>query len=183
MKIIFLIIFIYSTLFSYEVEEEKYLGSNYNLYLAFEPSCLRLLGNTDVINENVGVLGKLSFCDDYINDSQDHLEQLYSIGTGISLYNNSIYRDSFFTTLIFSLNKTFLTDIFTGTTGNSLAISSVASLGYQWHFERGYIISLAAYASYRFTLSYDDKSDIALKDELSKNTTKLTPTLLLGWRF
>ena len=183
MKIIFLIIFIYSALFSFEVEEEKYLGSNYNLSLAYEPSCLHLIGNTDVINENIGVIGNVSFCDDYINASQDHLKEFYSIGTGIAYYPNSIYRDSFFTTLIFSIDKTFLTDIFTGTTGNNLAISNILGLGYQWHFKRGYIISVVAYASYSFILSYDDKSDIALNDELSKNRTKVTPTLLLGWRF
>lgn len=183
MRVIFFILFIYSVLFSSELKEDSYLGSNYNLYLAFEPSCLSFIGDTDIINEHTGVIGKFSFCDEYLDDSQDYLEQFYSIGSGISFYSNNIYRDSFFTAFIFSLDKTFLTDIFTGTTGNSLALSSITGVGYRWHYKRGYILSLAAYASYSHTLDYNDKSDSGLRDKLSQNTTRLMPTFLLGWRF
>ena len=185
MKIFILVLFIYTSLFSLEVEveEEQYLGSSYNLYVAFEPSCLSFIGNTDVINENIGVLVGARFCDQYLNDSQDYLESIYSIGTGMSLYSDSVFRDSFFTVITFNLNRTFMTDIFTGVTGDSLSISSMLGLGYQWHFKRGYILSIAGYISHDSVLKYDAKSDSNLKDVLSEHTIKATPTFLFGWRF
>jgi len=183
LRIIFLILIFFNTLFSAEIKEEAYLGSNYNLFLALEPSCLSLIGNTDVLNEHTALVGKLTFCDAYINDSQDYLEEVYNISTGVILYTNNVYRDSFFTSFMLGMSKSFITDIFNEQKGNNLSMSGIISLGYQWHFKRGYTISLAAYASYDKILIYEDKSDARLKSELSKDTTRVGPSLLLGWRF
>ena len=184
MRLLFLFLLFFTSLYSFENEtKEEYLGSSYNLQIATEPSCLSLVGTSQIINRHIGFVNKFSFCDSYLNNSQDYLQEVYSIGSGFSIYANDIYRDSLFISLILGIEQIFLTDIFTDSTGDALNIDALAGIGYQWHFKRGYILSLGAYALYTTPIKYDNKSDIGLKNELSTSSTKISPTILMGWRF
>jgi len=183
LRLLLLILLTFSTLLSADDNDESYLGSSYNLNLAFEPSCLTFLGATDVINEHIGWIGRASYCNDYTDDAQNYLNSSLILGSGLAFYSHSIYRDSFLLSLSASLDRTYVKDVVDDITGVRMTVSGLVGLGYQWQFQRGYIFTLAMYYTYRKPFAYETTSDNSLNDELSRSSNKFTPTFLIGWRF
>ena len=173
----------FNALWANDENNESYLGSSYTLNLAFEPSCLSSIGATSVMNKHIGVLGAVRYCDHYTDDAQNYLRGEWMLGTGLAFYSHSIYRDSFFISLLGSLDHANIKDVVNDITGTQIAVSGTAGLGYQWHFQRGYVFSLVIYYKYSKPFFYDQTNDENLNDELSKSLGKLTPTFLIGWRF
>ncbi len=184
MRTLLLTIILLTTLLRAEESiEENYLGSNYNLALAFEPSCLHLVGNTDVINEHIASVGKIGFCDTYTDNLQTYLKESIYLGAGAAFYANSVYRDSFFMSLSLNLERAWISDVVQDITGDSYSLYGSIGTGYQWHFQKGYILSLVVYASYRKPFKYKDAGDSDMSQELSQDETNILPTFLVGWRF
>ena len=183
MKLLILIFITLTTLLAVDENNESYVGSSYNLNLAFELSCLNFIGSTDVINEHIGLIGRISYCDHYVDDAQNYRNSSLIVGGGVALYSHSIYRDSFFLTFTAGLDRTYVHEVAEDITGIQLLVSSVVGTGYQWQFQKGYIFSLAMYYVYRNPFSYDTTSSATLNDQLSRTSDKFTPTFLIGWRF
>ncbi len=172
-----------SVLLSAEDKVENYRGSSYNLFLAFEPSCLKLVGSTDVINEHFSALAKFGICDTYTDDTQSYLRQSVGTGMGMAFYTNSVYRDSFFLASTVDVEKVWLHDIVQDIVANSFALKGNIGIGYQMHFQRGYILSAGIYYTYVQPVRYTNTSDDALNEELSSSKYAFIPTFLIGWRF
>ena len=183
MKLLILIFLTLSSLWAIDDDNESYLGSSYNLNLAFEPSCLTFLGSTDVINKHIGWIGRASYCNNYTDDAQNYLNSSLILGTGLAFYTHSIYRDSFLLSLSTSLDRTYVKDVSADITGVRMTVAGLVGLGYQWHFQRGYIFTLAMYYTYRRPFAYESTSSDSLNEELSQPSSKFTPTFLIGWRF
>ena len=183
MRVLILVFLTLSTLWAVDENNESYVGTSYNLNLAFELSCLNFVGATDVVNEHFGLLGRVSYCDHYTDDAQNYRKSSLILGGGVALYSHSIYRDSFFLTLTAGFDRTFIHEVSNDITGTQMLFSSVVGTGYQWQFQKGYIFSLAMYYVYRRPLSYDTTTDTGLNEQLSSTSHKFTPTFLLGWRF
>lgn len=182
LRVLFLMVLVFSS-FVYADEQSEYLGSSYTLDLAFEPSCLQFVGATDIVNEHIGALAKLGFCDMYTNGSQDYLRQSYTLGGGISYYQNSIYRDGFFGALTLNFEKAWVDNILSDSSGESISLVGGAGLGYQFHFKRGYKISLVVYYMMLKNINYDDNADTGINEALLEGDNVFHPTLLIGWRF
>ncbi len=182
MRAFILVVLLFSSSLLAE-EDENYLGSSYNVLLAFEPSCLHVIGSTDVYGEHVGGLAKLGFCEAYADDSQTYLDESFYVGTGASFYSNSIYRDSFFLALTLNLAHSWVRDVVNDTTASQYAVQGVVGTGYQFHFQRGYILSLVMYFSYKKPFSQTSTSDQELAEHLPEEEIKYLPTFLVGWRF
>ena len=161
----------------------EYLGSSYNLNLAFEPSCLHFIGTTDIKNEHIGPLAKIGFCDEYTDNTQSYLKESLYLGLGLALYSHSIYRDSFILSFSANIERAWVMDVTKDITADSYSVMGIAGMGYQWHFQRGYIFSLMAYYSYRRPFMYKDAGDADLAHEISADENKFLPTFLIGWRF
>ena len=183
MRLVLFLFLTINTLWAVDDINESYVGSSYNLNLAFELSCLNFVGATDVINEHFGVIGRVSYCDHYTDDAQSYRNSSLIVGGGLALYSHSIYRDSFFLSLTAGLDRTFIHDVVDDVTGSQVLFSSVVGTGYQWQFQKGYIFSLAMYYVYRNPFYYDTTNDASLNNQLSHSSDKFTPTFLLGWRF
>lgn len=185
MKILLLLFIFFNTLFSSDINENKYLGSSYSLAFAFEESCLQLVAGTQLIdsNKHIGGLIKVGFCDKYNDDTQDYLLQTYTIGFGTTFFTHDIYRDSFIIALTVDAGVTNANNIFSDTKGGNTILIATTGLGYQWHFKAGYIVSFVTYFSYTKPIIYDTTIDSKLNSILSEPQTKTTPTILLGWRF
>lgn len=134
-------------------------------------------------NEHFGALVKTGACDAYADESQKYLSESFYLGGGISLYSNSIYRDSFMLALSLNIEHSWINDIVQDISGSSYSVTGVAGAGYQWHFRRGYIFSLIVYYSYRKPFSQSNTSDKELAQKLSQEQRALLPTFLVGWRF
>ena len=161
----------------------SYKGSSFNINLVFEPSCLSLLGNTDVLNKHVGVVGRLSYCDVYEDDSQNYLVESYIVGTGIVLFSHSIYRDSFFLSAVGSVGYTYVKDVLLDINVQRLTALATVGGGYQWQFQKGYIFTIGMYAAYSKPFAYETSSNKNLNEVVSSEKIKYTPTFLVGWRF
>jgi len=161
---------------------ETYKGSTFNAAMAFEPSCIHFAANTAINNEHFAVLGTSGYCDKYTDDSQTYLRESIYAGAGIMMFSESLYRDSFYLSLSVSLEKAWMREAVSREIGDSYAGLGVALIGYQWHFKKGYILSLMGYFSYLKPFSYN-AADEALKAELKEEKSTYTPTFFIGWRF
>jgi len=171
------------TLFGASEDNESYLGSSFNLNVAFEPSCLSFLGTTEIINKHIGLLGRVSYCDTYTDDTQNYLTESLMFGSGLIFYSHSIYRDSFFLSFAGNLDRAYVKDIVDDIEGDRFTASVAAGTGYQWQFQKGYIVTLAIYVIYSKPFAYETTADSSLNSEISSSFVKYTPTFLLGWRF
>ena len=182
-KLLILIIISTLTLLQANDDNVTYRGATFNINLVFDPSCLSLLGTTDVVNKHVGVVGRLSYCDAYEGDAQNYLTESYSLGAGVALYSHSIYRDSFFLSAVGSLGHDHVKDIVVDITAQRFIAIATAGVGYQWQFQRGYIFTLGVYAGYSKPFAYEKSVDEDLNREVADANIKFTPTFLVGWRF
>ena len=170
-------------LLSAQNEVENYKGSSYNLFLAFEPSCLTFIGNTEVINKHFSAIAKLGTCDTYTDDTQSYLRQSIGGGAGMAVYLNSVYRDSLFLASTLNIERVWIHDVVQDIIADSNTFKIDMGIGYQIHFKRGYIISAGIYYTYIKPINYNETSNSALNKEVSTVQQLFKPTLLIGWRF
>ena len=182
-KLFILILLGTSILLQANDDNVSYRGSSFNVNLVFEPSCLSLLGNTDVVNKHVGVVGRLSYCDVYEDDSQNYLVESYIVGTGIILFSHSIYRDSLFFSAVGSVGYTNVKDVLLDIAAQRFTALATVGGGYQWHFQKGYIFTVGMYAAYSKPFAYETGLNENLNKAVSAEKIKYTPTFLVGWRF
>ena len=176
------LILIFLILLQLHADESNYKGSSFNLALVYEPSCLRFIGTTKLIDKHFALSTGFSHCDNYTDEDQILLKKSYSGGLGLGLYSTSVYRSGFVVNIFTALEKSWTEKVSTFDEGESLSLISTLSTGYQFHFEKGYMISLQVYINYAIPLTYYT-SDPLIKENISKSHTKYHPVLILGWRF